>query len=71
MHIKPWKLQENLLKKCQVHPASLIPHHTMDKPSFNIFQERPLVFHFFSQPPEFLLQGVDFLVDGFDFIGIG
>ena len=71
MHIKPWKLQENLLKKCQVHPASLIPHHTAYKLPFNILQKRPLVFHFFSQPPEFLLQGIDLLVDGFDFGGIG
>ena len=49
----------------------LLPRHTTDILSFNVFQKGPLVFHFFPQSPEFLLQSVDLLVDGFDFGGAG
>ncbi len=71
MHIKLWKLLENLLKKCQARPASIIPYLNVDKLSFDRLLIRPSVLDFFSQPSKLLLQGVDPLVDGLDFGGIG
>ena len=50
---------------------SLIPHHTMDKLSFDRLLIRPSVLDFFSQPSKLHLQGIDLPVDGLDFGGIG
>ena len=67
----PGKKTGKCFDNCQARPASLIPHHAMDKLPFDRLLIRPAALDFFSQPPKLFLQGVDLLVDGFDFGGIG